>query len=160
MRITAFTDYGLRVLMRLAEEPDRLHRTEDIATEHAISRNHLVKVVRQLAAGGFIDTHRGGRGGMHLARPAAGIRLGEVVRHLEARHALVECFRADGGDCLLNPGCRLKTRLRRAEEAFLADLDRSSLTDCVAAVPESSASKRNGGRSVLKFARGAGKEAS
>lgn len=135
MRLTAFTDYGLRVLMRLAQEPDRLFTTEEIADEHGISRNHLVKVVRGLAEGQFINTHRGGGGGMQLARPATGIPLGQVIRHLEARQALVDCFRPDGGDCRLNPGCRLKARLRHAEEAFLDDLDRSSIADCVAKAP-------------------------
>lgn len=130
MRLTTFTDYGLRVLMRLADEPDRTITTEEIAEEHGISRNHLVKVVRDLAEAGFVRTRRGGGGGMQLARPAGDITIGEVVRCLETRHALVECFRADGGNCILNPGCRLKSRLRRAEEAFLADLDRSTLAEC------------------------------
>jgi Rrf2 family nitric oxide-sensitive transcriptional repressor len=158
MRLTSFTDYGLRVLMRLAEEPDRLLTTEVIAGEHKISRNHLVKVVRGLAEGGFILTQRGAGGGMQLARPAAGIALGDVVRHLEARQALVECFRADGGDCHLNPGCRLKARLSCAKEAFLTELDRSSLADCVAAAPKKSASQRKVARSVPQRKPGAAKE--
>lgn len=131
MRLTAFTDYGLRALMRLAAEPERLVTTDEIAEEHGISRHHLVKVVREMAEAGLILTQRGGGGGMRLARPADEITIGEVVRRLEARHALVECFRADGGDCILNPGCRLKSRLKRAKEAFLLDLDRSTLADCV-----------------------------
>lgn len=131
MRLTAFTDYGLRALMRLALEPDRTITTEEIAEEHGISRHHLVKVVRELAEAGIVTTQRGGGGGMRLSRRPDQISLGEVVRHLEARQALVECFRADGGDCILNPDCRLKKRLKHAEEAFLADLDRSTLADCV-----------------------------
>ncbi|WP_366935300.1 hypothetical protein [Amaricoccus sp.] len=35
MRLTLFTDYGLRTLMRLAEEPTRLFTTEAIADELA-----------------------------------------------------------------------------------------------------------------------------
>ena len=133
MRLTAYTDYGLRVLLRLAEQPESLITSEQIADEHQISRNHLLKVVKGLAEGGFVSTQRGGRGGMQLSRAAHDIQLGDVVRHLEARHALVECFRDDGGDCYLNPGCRLKVRLRHAEEAFLASLNKSTLADCVAA---------------------------
>lgn len=135
MRLMAFTDYGLRVLMRLAVEPARVVTTEQIADEHGISRHHLVKVVRELAEAGFIRTQRGIGGGMKLARPADEITVGEVVRLLESRQALVECCRADGGDCILNPGCRLKGRLMRAQAAFLADLDRSTLADCVEALP-------------------------
>ena len=33
MRLTAFTDYGLRALMRLAAEPSRVSTTEEIAQE-------------------------------------------------------------------------------------------------------------------------------
>lgn len=130
MRLTAFTDYGLRALMWLAAQPDRLVTTDEIAQGHGISRHHLVKVVRELAEAGLILTQRGGGGGMRLARPAHEITIGEVVRRLEARHALVECFQADGGECILDPGCRLKSRLKRASEAFLSDLDRSTLADC------------------------------
>ena len=136
MRLTAFTDYGLRALMRLAGEPDRLFTTVEIAEEFAISRNHLTKVVRELADAGFIATHRGSGGGFRLARPAHAISVGEVVRCLEARHAIVECFRVDGGNCVLTPRCRLKARLKHAAEAFLKDLDRTSLADCaVMAIP-------------------------
>src|SRR5262249_41892496 len=136
MRLTSFTDYGLRALMRLAGEPERLFTTEEIADEFAISRNHLTKVVRKLAEAGFVATHRGGGGGFRLARPAATISIGEVVRRLEARHAIVECFRADGGHCVLTQRCRLKARLRHAAEAFLRDLEQTSLADCaVTAVP-------------------------
>jgi Rrf2 family nitric oxide-sensitive transcriptional repressor len=50
---------------------------------------------------------------------------------------VVECFRADGGACVLTPGCALRRRLAAAREAFLAELDRTTLADCryVAPVP-------------------------
>jgi Rrf2 family nitric oxide-sensitive transcriptional repressor len=135
MRLTAFTDYALRALMRLAGEPDRTFTTDEIAREFDISRNHLTKVVRQLAEGGFVATHRGAGGGFRLARSAQTITLGEVVRMLEARHALVECFRADGGCCVLTPRCRLKGKLALAARAFLAELDRTTLAECAYPAP-------------------------
>lgn len=131
MRLTSFTDFGLRVLMRLASEPERTFTTEQVAQEFSISRNHLTKVVRDLATGDFITTWRGAGGGFRLARPADSISLGDVVRALEGRHALVECFQSDGGACLLLPQCRLRARLAAAHEAFLRELDRSTLADCV-----------------------------
>jgi Rrf2 family nitric oxide-sensitive transcriptional repressor len=135
MRLTAFTDYGLRALMRLAGEPDNVLTTAELARELDISRHHLTKVVGELADGGFIATQRGAGGGFRLARPATRISLGEVVRRLEARHAIVECFRSDGGACTLLARCRLKGRLAAAAEAFLAELDKSSLAECAVAPP-------------------------
>jgi Rrf2 family nitric oxide-sensitive transcriptional repressor len=130
MRLTSFTDFALRALMRLAGEPTRSFATNEIATEFGISRNHLAKVVRDLADGGFILTQRGAGGGFSLARPPQSITIGEVVRALEARHALVECFRDDGGGCVLTPRCRLKTRLAAAREAFMRELDATTLAEC------------------------------
>ena len=130
MRLTTFTDFALRALMRLAGEPHRSFSTGEIADEFGISRNHLAKVVRDLADGGFITTQRGVGGGLALARPSQAISLGEVVRALEGTSALVECFRPDGGACVLTPRCRLKTRLAAAREAFLRELDKTTLAEC------------------------------
>jgi Rrf2 family protein len=86
MRLTSFTDFALRALMRLAGEPNRSFTTDEIATEFAISRHHLTKVVRNLAQSGFIVTRRGTGGGFRLARPPQAITLGEVIRTFEQHH--------------------------------------------------------------------------
>jgi Rrf2 family nitric oxide-sensitive transcriptional repressor len=129
MRLTSFADYGLRMLMRMAGEPARAFSTGELAQELNLSRHHLAKIVQRLAAAGLIATRRGGGGGAVLARAAAEIRLGEVVRVLEQGQPLVECLAPGGGDCSLDGRCRLKMRLRSAEAAFLAALDRSTLAD-------------------------------
>ena len=129
MRLTSFTDFGLRALMRMASEPDRAFSTADLAAEFDLSRNHLPKIMAALAQAGIVTTRRGGGGGAVLARAPGDIRLGEAVRLLEAGQPLVECFQASGGDCSITGCCRLKARLRNAEAAFLADLDRSTLAD-------------------------------
>jgi len=113
MRLTQFTDFGLRALMILAGQPRRSFTTEEIAAKAGVSRHHMVKIVRELARAGFIATRRGKSGGFKL----------------EAGSALVACFRADGGDCLLTPGCGLRCHLHRAQEAFFASLDPVPLAD-------------------------------
>ncbi|MBJ6371741.1 Rrf2 family transcriptional regulator [Sedimentitalea arenosa] len=129
MRLTSFTDYGLRMLMLMASAPERAYSTAELADAFGLSRNHLAKIMQSLSRGGLIETRRGGGGGAVLARPASEIRLGAVVQHLEQGQALVECFAGDGGNCTIHAQCRLKARLRSAETAFLSDLDRSTLAD-------------------------------
>ena len=131
MRLTSFTDYGLRVLMRMAGTPDRPFTTAELAAEFRVSRNHLAKVISTLSAVGYLETRRGGGGGAVLARRTEEIRLGDVVARLEADQSLVECFSPGGAACTLTPHCRLKARLAGAEAAFIADLNLSSLADCV-----------------------------
>ncbi|MEO6299312.1 MAG: Rrf2 family transcriptional regulator [Paracoccaceae bacterium] len=135
MRLTSFTDFGLRALMRLASAPDRAFSTAELADEFRLSRHHLTKIVATLAQAGVVTTRRGGGGGAMLARPADQIQLGDVVRLLDGQ-PLVECFQAGGGGCTIIGCCRLKARLRSAEAAFLADLDRSTLADVALPAPE------------------------
>lgn len=130
MRLTSFTDFGLRALMRMASAPDQAHSTATIAEEFGLSRNHLTKAVAALASAGFVTTRRGHEGGARLARPADTIRLGDVVRTLERDSAMVECQRPDGGACRITPVCRLRHVLSEGEQAFLERLDRYTLADC------------------------------
>jgi Rrf2 family nitric oxide-sensitive transcriptional repressor len=129
MRLTQFTDFGLRALMILAGQPRRSFTTGEISARTGVPRNHMVKIVRELARAGVIRTRRGKGGGFMLARDASEISVGAVARRLEAGSALVECFRADGGDCRLTRGCGLKRHLGRAQEAFFAALDPMPLSD-------------------------------
>lgn len=132
MRLTTFTDFGLRALMRIASDPSRAFSTAEIAEEYGISRHHLTKAMAALANAGILITRRGHEGGAQLARPADEIRLGDVVRVLEEGSALVECF-AVGGACRITPQCRLRGFLQEGEQAFLAALDARTLADCTLA---------------------------
>src|SRR5690606_40978735 len=67
MRPAVSTDYGLRVLMRLADDPDQPSTTARIAEEFQIPYNHLAKVVQALARGGFVTTQRGSRSEEHTS---------------------------------------------------------------------------------------------
>ena len=131
MRLLAATDYSLRLLIRLAEDPGHYRSTEALAQAIGVPRNHVQKIVQDLAVGGFVHTLRGVRGGVLMARPAAEISVGAVVRHMEAGQAMVECFRADGGACCLSPDCRLRELLARAQDAFLTVLDGVPLEECL-----------------------------
>ena len=131
MRLTVYTDYALRVLMYLALKDDRLATIEEIAQSYAISKNHLMKVVHQLGLAGYIDTVRGRRGGIRLAKSAKAIRLGEVVRHTEPDMAIVMCFEPVNADCAVLPYCVLRKALARARAAFIDVLDDYTLSDLV-----------------------------
>jgi Rrf2 family nitric oxide-sensitive transcriptional repressor len=131
MRLTTFSDYAFRVLIYLGAAPQGLATIADIAGAYGISENHLMKVVHQLARLGYIETVRGKGGGMRLARPAAQINVGEVLRATEDGFDVVECMREEGSACRIQRACALKGALGEAMEAFLAVLDRYTLADLV-----------------------------
>lgn len=134
MRLTHFTDYGMRMLMRMASAPDQAFSTADLAEELQLSRNHLAKIMQRLAQAGIVKTRRGGGGGAMLARPPSEIRLGMLVELLEDRQPIVECF-SEKNNCTLIGCCSLRGRLQQAEAAFLKELDNSTLADIALPVP-------------------------
>ncbi len=127
MKLTRYTDYALRVLMHLAARPERLSSISEIARGYGISHNHLMKVVHDLRKEGYVAAVRGRSGGIRLGRPAAEIRVGEVVRHTEEGFALVDC-----GSCIIAPACGLTGVLGEALGAFMRVLDGYTLADLVA----------------------------
>ncbi len=135
MRLTAFTDYSLRVLIYLAAQPGRRATIAEIASAYGVSENTLVKVVHNLGRQGWLRNLRGKGGGLELALPPERIGLGQVVRQTEGQ-AVVECMEDGGGDCCLAPGCRLRGILAEALAAFLAVLDAYTVADLVRNAPQ------------------------
>jgi Rrf2 family transcriptional regulator, nitric oxide-sensitive transcriptional repressor len=129
MKLTAFTDYSLRVLIYLAADTARRATIAEIAGSFGISENHLVKVVHFLGKRGWIETVRGKGGGIFLAMPPGKINVGRVVRDTEGAALPAECFSDDGGRCLIDGICRLKGVLGEAVKAFYAVLDCYTLED-------------------------------
>lgn len=143
MRLTAMTDYSMRLLMYLAGRRDRLCTIAEIARAHGISEPHLMKITHRLAQAGWIETTRGKNGGMRLAREPEDIVLGAVVRDMENDLAVVACL---GGatDCILAGQCGLTGIMQGALDKFLAHLDGYTLADILpgAARPLQTTSQR------------------
>ncbi|MFC5496976.1 RrF2 family transcriptional regulator [Caenimonas terrae] len=128
MRLTNMTDYALRLLIFLAQQPQRLCTIAEVARSHAISEAHLMKITHQLALTGWIETVRGKGGGMRLARAPRDIVLGDLVRSIEPDFFMVECF-APGSRCVLTGNCRLTGVIDGALRSFMQHLDGHTLAD-------------------------------
>lgn len=122
MRLTRFSDIGLRVLIYLeGASANRAPVTmAEIATQFDIPVNHLVKVVGHLSRTGWVLATRGRNGGLRLAADPAQLRIGVVLRELEGETELVDC---DGGGCTLRSDCRLRDALKAGMRAFYAAMD-------------------------------------
>ena len=129
MRLSEYTDYSLRVLMYCAANPGRLVTIAELASHHAVSKNHLMKVVNDLARQGLLETTRGRGGGLRLLPRPADIRVGDVVRRSETDFRLVECFDAASNTCTLTPACRLRSVFGGALAAYFQVLDGATLAD-------------------------------
>lgn len=104
MKLSTQADYAVRAVYELARrDPGTLVHTCDIAAAQHIPGPRLAKVVQDLARAGLVRTHRGKRGGVMLARPAAGITVRDVYEAVEGPILLCRCHqrveRCSDGPC-------------------------------------------------------------
>ncbi|MDZ7778741.1 MAG: Rrf2 family transcriptional regulator [Gemmatimonadota bacterium] len=129
MRLSRFTDIGLRALMYIAAQGRNVSARE-VADAYGVSRDHVTKSMQGLVALGALSSTPGRNGGFALDADPSTLRLGDLVRSLEPSLAIAECFGEDS-TCPLTDDCALASALFQAREAFFVSLDRYTLADLV-----------------------------
>lgn len=135
MRLTTMTDYAMRLLMYVAQRPERLCTISEVAQAYGISEAHLMKVTHRLSLQGWLKTVRGKGGGMSLAAAPKDINLGAVVRSIEPDFYLVDCLAGDA-NCNLMGHCRLTGIMSGALQSLMQYLDGYTLADLLTPSPE------------------------
>ena len=132
MEITRQADYAVRAVLEIARLPHGQRvSTSDIAKTQQIPPTFLAKIVAQLAVSGILNTTRGARGGVTLARPPAEINLLEVIEAIDGPLTLNACV-SDPTVCAMGTDCPvhgiwceaqsgLSARLRATNFAQLID---------------------------------------
>ena len=131
MRLTLQTDYALRVLMYVGVKGEALSTIPEIVAHFGISRGHLMKVVHRLGQLGYLETIRGARGGIRLARQAGQINVGSVIRDMEEELGVFGCLQGAVDYCRIEAACVLRSAARDATNAFLATFDKYTVADLI-----------------------------
>ncbi len=127
MQLSGFTDLALRIVMRLTVLEDTATTTRTVSDELQVRYTHAAKAVAALQRLGVVETRRGRSGGLRLLDEARTRSVGRLVRDLEGPREVVQC---EGPvPCPLRGGCRLRSALRDAQEAFFAALDPLTIGD-------------------------------
>jgi Rrf2 family protein len=122
MQITRQADYALRTVLYLASlENGARASTAKIAKEQRIPPSFLAKIVSLLAIAGVVQTSRGARGGVALARLAGDISLLDVVQAIDGPIRLIHCI-DDHGDCVFGDACSLQETLCEAQDTLVSSL--------------------------------------
>lgn len=109
MQITRQADYAVRAVLYLAQiGAEERAATSQIAQEQGIPPSFLAKIVSQLSVAGILQTSRGARGGVSLARPAEQISVLEVVEAIDGPILLNDCVADDGAGCQFGQECPMR----------------------------------------------------
>ncbi len=121
MQITRQADYAVRAVMYLAQlGPDEKASTSQIAEEKDIPLSFLAKIIAQLSVAGLLQTMRGARGGVTLARTPDEISLLEVVEAIDGPILINECVN-DSYHCTQH-GCPMRPIWQEAQSDLVERL--------------------------------------
>lgn len=135
IRLSKMSDYSVVVLVELTC-PDRSLRTaSDIASVLSIPEPTVTKVLKMLAKADILHSARGVKGGYALARPAAEIRIADIIEAVEGPIALTSCATGDVGvdNCIMEGVCSLSGRWAPVNRALRSALQSVSLSDLMGA---------------------------
>jgi Rrf2 family nitric oxide-sensitive transcriptional repressor len=90
MRLTKQTGHAIRILIDCTLAKDRLVKVADVSDRLDVTKQNVFKIVHILSHAGFLTSVRGPNGGIRLAKPAASIRIGDVVRAIEVTRVQVD----------------------------------------------------------------------
>ena len=137
MNLSKRSEYALRALIDLgiARELGRpILQVSELASKEKLPIKFLEQILTQLRLAGYVQTRRGKHGGYALAKPAARIKLGPVIRLLDGPLAPIACVSQTNYrrcTCPDEAHCGLRMLMLDVRNALARILDRATLAQVV-----------------------------
>ena len=117
MNVGRRVDYAVRALSFLAGQPaGKIVSRADIEKSQDIPSFYLSKIMKDLVAGGLVQSHIGSKGGFSLAKLATSISIKDVYETVERPLVLMDCLREGSRLLFLLFGLYSKVDLGRSSE--------------------------------------------
>ena len=129
--------YALRALCALAQAYPRRVQARLIAAQAKVPEKFLEAILVELRKAGFVSSTRGIVGGHALARPAAEMMIGDVMRAIDGPLAPIRCASVTAyepcAECPDPEHCALRFLMVDVRDAMAGVLDRRTLAEFAAA---------------------------
>jgi len=111
-------DYALLILSYLHTHQPGGASAHKIAAHYSLGRPFVANILKVLCQKGFVESHRGVKGGYVLHRPAADIHLAELMDALDESFQLATCNSHAPGDsrCGVETVCPVRHPLAEVHE--------------------------------------------
>jgi Rrf2 family protein len=129
------------VTMLAGLEPGGVLAAVALAEFHGVGASYLLKHLQALSGAGILETEPGPKGGYRLKKTPEEITLLDVVLAVEGREPAFRCaeIRQRGPNPVavkpVRP-CEINAAMLRAERAYRAELERTSIADILGDVAE------------------------
>jgi Rrf2 family protein len=141
MRLSEGVEWGLHCAVLVALlPPDRALPAGRLADYHGVPPAYLAKHLQALSRAQILDSVPGPRGGYRLARPATDVTVLDVVEAIDGTEPAFRCteIRRQGPTRLATREyrvpCSIHVVMASAEDAWRAELRRTSIADLVGMV--------------------------
>ncbi len=139
MLFSTKAEYGVRLMIELGRQPGSTPISlNSVAEAENLPLSYLEHLVAKLRKAELVTSTRGAHGGYRLAKPAAEIRMDDVVQALEGQIAPMECFHeAPEGRVLCSHednsagGCATKLLWTRVQNGVTKALAGTTLAELV-----------------------------
>jgi Rrf2 family protein len=130
MNVGRRVDYAVRALSFLAGQPaGKIVSRADIEKSQDIPTFYLSKIMKDLVAGGLVQSHIGSKGGFSLAKLATSISIKDVYETVERPLVLMDCLEKGIDYCSYCSVCTQKSIWEEAQKVLSAFLGRISIND-------------------------------
>jgi Rrf2 family protein len=130
--LSTTSHYALRALGRLAQKRDGQMLGRDLAREARVPPQYLSKIMLLLRHAGVVDAARGTKGGYRLLRPAAEIRLRDIVEIFEGPLDRPHCLLGVNPECSDANPCPAHPSWKKLRDAYLQFLEETTVGNFVA----------------------------
>lgn len=130
MNVGRRVDYAVRALSYLAGQPaGKVVSRVEIEQKQGIPPYFLSKIMKDLVAGGLVQSHIGSKGGFTLARAAESISVKEVYETVERPIVLMECLEKGEDYCSYCGVCTQRSVWDKAQSLVAEYLGGVSIGD-------------------------------
>lgn len=124
------TDYAIRAIVFMAQDPDHLTSTAELEEELGLPRPFMRKILQVLQKEGYLDSVKGNQGGFTLRRKPSDIRLFDLMTIFQGHISLGEClFKKKICSCLAT--CPLRKEVKKMELGLLKQLKTLTIADLI-----------------------------
>lgn len=137
LRLTKLADYGIVLLIHFARgEEGAVHAARDLAERSRLPLPTVSRILKALAGGGLLESHRGAKGGYSLARSPEAISVIDIVGAIEGPIGITACTEGETADCEHEAWCPAVNRWQVINGAIHEALERVTLAEMATPVPE------------------------
>lgn len=133
LRMTKQADYGIVLLSRMAGQASARFAAPELAAETHLPLPMVSKILKILARGGLLISHRGAKGGYSLAVLPQEITVARMISVLDGPIAFTECSdEGSPGLCSQEAGCLIRNNWQRINLAVRDALEAITLAELAA----------------------------